>query len=322
MPNKHNDARRHHIPKMRFKVTNWASYEAGLRRRGSLTLWVSDAAIAAWRAAPRTTPGGQARYSQTAIETALMVRLVFHQPLRQTEGLLGSLLDLLGVDLPVPDHTTISRRAARLTPVLATALPTGPVTLVIDSTGLKVYGAGEWHRDKHGVRGPRTWRKLHLAVDAASSAIVAATLTTTSDGDASQVGPLLDQISGPIDTVMADGAYDGEPIYQTIAARDAGARVIIPPRATAVVSEAATTAPTQRDRHIQSLAEHGRSGWQKQTDYGERAKAETAMARYKRILGDQLRARTLPGQRTEAATGVIILNRMIDQARPNSVRIA
>jgi hypothetical protein len=159
MPNKHHDARRHHIPKITFKVTNWSAYEAGLRRRGSLTLWVSDEAIAAWRAAPRKTPGGQARYSETAIETALMVRLVFHQPLRQTEGLLGSLLELMGVDLPVPDHTTISRRAARLTPVLRTDLSGGPVTLVIDSTGLKVYGAGEWHQ--HGVRGRRTssiWR--------------------------------------------------------------------------------------------------------------------------------------------------------------------
>ncbi len=182
MPNKHNDARRHHIPKMKFKVTNWSDYEAGLRRRGSLTLWVSDEALAAWRAAPRTTPGGQARYSETAIETALMVRLVFHQPLRQTEGLLESLLDLMGIDLPVPDHTTISRRAARLTPMLLTALPSGPVTLVIDSTGLKVYGAGEWHRDKHGMRGRRTWRKLHLAVDAATNTIVAATLTTSSEG--------------------------------------------------------------------------------------------------------------------------------------------
>ena len=104
MPNKHNDARRHRIPKMKFKVTNWSAYEAGLRRRGSMTLWVSDEAITAWRAAPRTTPGGQARYSETAIETALMVRLVFHQPLRQTEGLLGSLLELMGIDLPVPDH--------------------------------------------------------------------------------------------------------------------------------------------------------------------------------------------------------------------------
>jgi hypothetical protein len=292
MPNKHNDARRHHIPKMKFRVTNWATYEAGLQRRGSLTLWVSDEAIAAWRAAPRTTPGGQARYSETAIETALMVRLVFHQPLRQTEGLLRSLLDLMAVDLPVPDHTTISRRAARLTPALRTALPDGPVTLVIDSTGLKVYGAGEWHRDKHGVRERRTWRKLHLAVDAATNTIVAATLTTSGEGDAGQVGPLLDQTTGPIDTVMADGAYDGEPTYQTVAERDPTAMVVIPPRSTAVPGPGAE--PTQRDGHIQSLADKGRLGWQRETEYGKRSKAETAMARYKRILGDHLHARKLP----------------------------
>ena len=228
----------------------------------------------------------------------------------------------MGVDLPVPDHTTISRRAARRMPAVSTALPAGPITLVIDSTGLKVYGAGEWPRDKHGVRGRRTWRKLHLAVDASTNTIVAATLTTTDDGDASQVGPLLDQTTGAIDTVLADGAYDGDPIYHTVAERDAGATVVIPPRATAVPGPTAATEPTQRDRHIQSIAERGRLGWQRQTDYGKRSKAETAMARYKRILGDHLQARTLPGQQAEAAIGVAVLNRMIDQARPNSVRAA
>ena len=187
-----------------------------------------------------------------------MVRLVFHQPLRQTEGLLGSLLELIGIDLPVPDHTTINRRAARLTRLLRTALPRGPVTLVIDSTRLKVYGAGEWHRDKHGVRGRRTWRKLHLAVDAATNIIVAATLTTSGEGDAGQVGPLLDQVTGSIDTVMADGAYDGEPTYQRVAERDPTATVVIPPRSTAVPGSAAE--PTQRDRHIQSLADKGPAG--------------------------------------------------------------
>jgi len=301
-------------------VTNWSANEAGLRRRGSLTLWVSDEALAAWKAAPRTTPGGQAHYSETAIETALMVRLVFHQPLRQTEGLLGSLLDLMDVDLPVPDHTTISRRAARLTPTLRTVLPDGAVTLVIDSTGLKVYGAGEWHRDKHGVRGRRTWRKLHLAVDAATSAIVAATLTTSGEGDAGQVGPLLDQTEGPIDTVMADGAYDGEPTYQTVAGRDPAATVVIPPRSTSVPGSGAE--PTQRDRHIQSLADKGRLGWQRETGYGKRSKAETAMSRYKRILGGYLHARKLPGQQAEAAIGVAVLNRMIGAGRPKSVRVA
>ena len=249
-----------------------------------------------------------------------MVRLVFHQPLRQTEGLLGSLLDLMGIDLPVPDHTTISRRAAFLTPTLRTALPDGAVTLVIDSTGLKVYGAGEWHREKHGVRGRRTWRKLHLAVDAATNTIVAATLTTSGEGDAGQVGPLLDQTEGPIDTVMADGAYDGEPTYRTVTRRDPAATVVIPPRSTAVPGLGAE--PTQRDRHMQSLTGKGRLGWQRETGYGKRSMAETAMSRYKRILGDHLHARKLSGQQAEAAIGVAVLNRMIDAGCPESVRLA
>jgi hypothetical protein len=162
--------------------------------------------------------------------------------------------------------------------------------------------------------------QLHLAVDAATNTIVAATLTTSSEGDAGQVGPLLDQTTGPIDTVMADGAYDGEPTYQTVSRRDPAATVIIPPRSTAVPGS--TTEPTQRDEHIQSLADKGRLGWQRETDYGKRSMAETAMARYKRILGDHLHARKLPGQQAEAAIGVAVLNRMIDAGRPNSVRVA
>ena len=305
---------------MTFRVTNWSSYEAGLRRRGSLTFWVDEDAIAGWRAAPRTTPGGQARYADLAIETALPVRSVFHQPLRQTEGLLGSLLQLLGLDLPVPDHTTLSRRSAKLTLVLRAGLPDGPVHLVLDSTGLKVYGAGEWLVDKHGARSPRSWRKLHLCVDATSSTIVGAVLTTTEAGDASQVGPLLEQTTGLITTLLADGAYDGGPIYQAIAHRAPGAAVVIPPRATAGPRAMADTAPTQRDRHIQRIAEISRMGWQRETKYGRRSKGETAMARYKGILGDRLHARSLSAQQAEAIIGVTTLNRMLDAGRPASVR--
>jgi transposase len=150
--------------------------------------------------------------------------------------------------------------------------------------------------------------------------IVAATLTTNSEGDTTQVGPLLDQTTGPLDTVMADGAYDGEPTYQIVAERDPAAMVVIPPRSTAVPGSSAE--PTQRDGHIQSLADKGRLGWQRETDYGKRSKAETAMARYKRILGDHLHARKLPGQQAEAAIGVAVLNRRIDAGRPESVRVA
>ena len=160
MPHKYNADRRHRIPRARYKVTNWRDYEAGLRQRGSLTIWFSEEAVAAWRAAPRTTPGGQARYSDLAIETSLILRTVFHQPLRQTEGLVGSLLELMGLDLPVPDHSTLSRRSRTL--AVAPQAASGPVHLLVDSTGVKLSGPGEWLVEKHGTQRRRAWRKLHL----------------------------------------------------------------------------------------------------------------------------------------------------------------
>src|ERR671921_1117970 len=149
MPHKYNANHRHHISRARYKVTNWSAYEAGLRQRGSLTIWFSEEAVTAWRAAPRTTPGGQARYSDLAVETALILRTVFHQPLRQTEGLVGSLLELMGLDLPVPDHSTLSRRSRTL--AVAPQAASGPVHLLVDSTGVKPNGAGEWVGGKDGT---------------------------------------------------------------------------------------------------------------------------------------------------------------------------
>jgi hypothetical protein len=195
------------------------------------------------------------------VETGLMLRLALGRPWRQTEGMLASIMRLLRLDLPVPDHTTFSRRSADLTVAAALSTASGPVNVVTDSTGLKVFGAGEWQREKHGGQGRRTWRKLHLAVDPDTSEIVASELTTTADGDPSQVGLLLDQISGSIASVTADGAYDGDPVYRIIAERARAAAVIIPPRLTAVPSNTAETAPTQRDQHLQLIQERGRLGW-------------------------------------------------------------
>lgn len=321
MPNKHNEKRRHHIPKMKFKVTNWAEYDASLRRRGSLTLWVTDEAIAGWQAAPRLTPGGQPFYSELAIETGLMLRLAFHLPLRQTEGLMASVFELMGVSLATPDHSTLSRRAMTMTSISkGCRLPDGPVHLLIDSTGLKVYGAGEWLQEKHGVKARRTWRKLHLAVDADTGLVMASTLTANDVGDPSQVAPLLDQVNTGIGSVTADGAYDGAPTYDTIAARAGNIPVIIPPPVTAVLSATADDHPSQRDQHITVIAARGRIGWQEETGYGQRSLVETAIGRYKAIIGTGLRARSLPGQRAEAAVGVAVLNRMLHTGRPNSVR--
>src|SRR3954465_14612189 len=165
MPFKANADRRHHIPKQRRRVTNWAEYDASLRQRGSLTVWFTEEAVAAWEAEPRTTPGGQPHYSDLAITTALTLKAVFRLALRQTEGLIGSLIRLLGLALSVPDPTTLSRRAE--TWEAPRPRPgTEPVHLLVDSTGLKLYGAGEWLVEKHGTKTRRSWRKLHLGREA------------------------------------------------------------------------------------------------------------------------------------------------------------
>jgi hypothetical protein len=276
MPHKYNADRRHRIPRPRYKVTNWRDYEAGLRQRGSLTIWFSEEAVAAWRAAPRTTPGGQARYSDLAIETSLILRAVFHQPLRQTEGLIGSLLGLMGLDLPVPDHSTLSRRAGTLAVAPQARTQSGPVHLLVDSTGVKLGGPGEWLVEKHGTQRRRAWRKLHLAVDAKTGTIVASTLTSKEVDDAAELDALLDQVDDPLAAVVADGAYDQDNVYDIVAKHSAEARVVVPPRATAVLSASAETDPTQRDRHIQVIAERGRMGWQKTSGYNARAGVEIA----------------------------------------------
>ncbi len=186
----------------------------------------------------------------------------------------------MDLTISAPDHTTVSRRAVTLPAIQPASAPHGPLHVLIDSTGLQVYGAGQWLEAKHGAKSRRKWRKLHLAVDASSGMIVAQTLTDQDVDDPSQVGPLLDQIDGRIIRVTADGAYDGAPTYQTIATHGDGIDVVIPPRSTAVPS-ADPGPPTQRDRHLAMITERGRLAWRAATDYGQRALIETTMGRYK-----------------------------------------
>src|SRR4051794_7207717 len=196
MPYQTKQAQRHPFPKARYRVKNWQEYDQALQERGSLTIWFTPEAVAAWHASPTGKRGRSHYYSDVAIETGHLLRLAFGRPWRQTEGLLRSIATLLGVSLAVPDHTTFSRRSIGLS-VTTTQIPSSePVHVVIDSTGLKVYGRGEWQREKHGGHGRRTWRKLHLAVDPHSHEILASELTTNEIGDSSLVGSLLRQIPG------------------------------------------------------------------------------------------------------------------------------
>lgn len=242
MPHKAIAARRHHIPRPKRTATNWAEYDAALCQRGSLTVWVSEEAIKQWKAAPRRTPGGQASYSDLAIAAALMLRAVFRLALRQTEGLIGSVLQLLGVDLPVPDHSTIALRARTVTRPSAPRSNGGSIHPLMDSTGLKLCGPGEWPIEKHGTKRRRSWRTLPIGMDAGSGRVVAATLTERGVDDASRVASLLDQAAEPVASFTGDGAYDRTGVYAAGHQRH--------PEAAMVARRAAIQCPATRPRPL------------------------------------------------------------------------
>jgi hypothetical protein len=313
---------RHHIPRQKHRVTNWLDYDAALRYRGSLTIWFIEEAVADWKAQPRTTPGGQRHYSDLAIETALTLRAVFRLASRQTEGLIGSIMRLLEINLPVPDHSTLSRRACGLLVQSRPRSGTGDLHLIVDSTGLKLRGAGEWLSEKHGTSKRRSWRKLHIGIDADSDEIVTFDLTDKDVDDASHVESLLEQLHDAPASFMGDGAYDRSNVFDAVLARTSAAKIIVPPCKGAIPGPTSTTAPTQRDLHIRSINEHGRMNWQKTSRYNRRSRVEASIGRYKRVIGDTLRSREDARRMCEIEIGVKTLNRMLELGRPVCVHTA
>ena len=317
MPYKHSQSRSHKFTKPKYKVTNWPEYNDALRRRGDFIIWFTEDAITNWRPAKTGARGRPQEYSDHAIETAILIRQVFHLALRQTEGFMNSVACVMGADICIPDFSSISRRSIELPRhVLRKAMQPGAMAIV-DSTGLKVYGKDEWHQEKHAVLARRTWRKLHLAVDEKHQ-LLACELTTPEVGDPTAVADLLDQIDNPFETFIGDGAYDTEAVSDAVVAKQCDAKIVVPPHKTGVLS---STADTQRDEHIREIKAHGRIAWQKKTGYGLRAHAELAMQRYKRIIGSAMKARKLPQQKTEAWVSASALNTMSNLGMPVSVKI-
>ena len=251
--------------------------------------------------------------------------LVFKQPLRQTQGLMRSIARLLGVAIAVPDFSTLSRRGNGLTlRPKPKSKSDKPLQLVMDSTGLKIFGEGEWLEQKHKTkRKRRSWRKLHLGLVLVSGKIVCSDLTQDDVGDPTALPDLLNQIDGPVDRFLADGAYDGEPTSDLLTARFGSIiEVTIPPPKNAVLSPNAAKDPTARDRHIAEIASRGRMVWQKATGYNQRSRGETLMGRWKTVIGPKLKARTFENQKTEAKIGVRVLNRMTGLGHPSFERTA
>jgi hypothetical protein len=300
---------------------DWPSYDKVLVQRGDITIWFSDDAAQAWHPKHGGKRGGQRDYSDLAIETSLTLRLIFKQPLRQTEGLVQSLIGMMGLELKAPDHSTLSRRANELAVVNAVSRRPGEsMTIVVDSTGLKVCGQGEWDAARHGKKGRRRWRRLHLCVNEGNLDILSHSLTTQEVGDSTAVPRLLDDVESPVNEFLGDGAYDGQPVYNRVEDHSAGGKgqVTVPPRSNAKPSKNAEAEPTQRDIHIAYINEHGRRGWETHVDYHRRLTAENAVYRYKTIIGRQMHSRALANQKTEAALGCRILNRMAELGMPQA----
>ena len=307
--------------KTKYRVKNWAVYDDALRERGDITVWFDEEASSAWNAPLSGRPGGQRRYSDLAIVTSLTLRTVFHLPFRQTEGFVASLIGLMGLSLKTPDHTTLSRRNRDVEiPRLARG-HNGPLHLIIDSTGLKIFGDGEWQAHKHKTANKRrSWRKLHLGIDG-DGCILASALTDSGEDDASVGISMLEQIEGTI-ALTTDGAYDTRPMYEALAAsRGADIRIVIPPKKTATVDLRAVGPWRQRNEAIERIGAVGRRQWRKESGAHRQAQAENGMYRYKRIIGDRLRALHCEAQKREALIAVNVINRMTALGMPESVKV-
>ena len=303
--------------KTQYHVGNWPAYDRALVQRGDITVWLAPDAIATWEAVGVGKRGGQRQYSDLAIETALTLRLIFHLPLRQTEGFLTSIFGMLGLALSAPDHTTLSRRGQHLDLTLRRAPAGVGLHLIVDSTGLSIVGEGEWAAVHHGGRGHRGWKTLHRAVDR-GGVIVAHALTEPTVDDATMGIDLIATGDDAIARVTADAAYETVACYEAAEMRDA--TVVVPPSKTARVSRRRPRARA-RDRTITDVRTLGRRRWKQEAGYQLQARVENAFFRYTSILGDRLRARSRGGRVAESVVACTVLNQLPELGRPESYSI-
>ena len=307
--------------KASYRLRNWREYNSALVQRGSLTMWINDAVVTAWRHTESEGKRGHPRtYTDTAIATMATLQEVYHLPLRQTEGLMGSILRLLKVELPVPDHSTLSRRRTTLEVALPRTRGTEALHVVVDSTGVKVLGEGEWKVRQHGYTYRRTWRKVHLGVDEASGEIVAAVVTTNNYSDSQVLPDLLAQVDEEVKQVSGDGGYDRRNCYEAIGERQAQAT--IPPQHNAKIWQHGNTKAERlaRDENLRRIRQIGRAAWKRESGYHRRSLAETTMFRLKGIFGDRVAARSFAGQAAQVLVRCATLNRLTQLGMPDSYR--
>lgn len=313
--------------KKTYKVRNWKEYNQALVNRGKITVWINDEAQANWKNDVKThKPGAPIQYSDTAITTCLMFKSLFHLPLRTTEGFVKSLFESMRLDLSVPDFSTLSIRAGKLSIDINTKVDMKhidrTIDIVIDSSGAKVYGEGEWKVKKHGWGKHRTWRKFHLAIDPKTKKIKAAEMTGNDVSDGEMLEPLLVKVENPIKRTFGDGGYDKKICYDAL--NRMGIVAIIPPQKNAKIWQHGNKKELRhaRDENLRRIREIGKSAWKKETKYHTRSIAENGIFRYKTVFGERLWARNYRNQQTEVLLKCKILNQFTDLGMPEAVAIS
>lgn len=308
-----------------YKLRNWSDYNASLKNRGKLTIWLSDDVNASWLYDGIQKPGGEVIYSDVAIEFCLTIKHLYGLGYRQTEGFVEDIFSLLGIDLPVPSYSQLQRRSAAIEiDIRVRKNSKEAIDLVVDSTGLKVYGEGEWKVRKHGWQKRRTWRKLHMGSDGADLEIISVVLTGNEVDDAQAGITILEEIADAADapnlnSAAADGAYDKKKFREKV---PMGTKQLIPPQHNAVLSKTKDPALEQRDEAIRKIEQVGREVWKEQTGYHIRSKSEVNMYRYKKIFGGGMSARKTAFEETEVRIKCKILNQFVEIGMPKSYKVA
>jgi hypothetical protein len=312
-------------PKVRYRLTNWATYNQALIQRGRLELWLDEQTRQSWYHSGPQNPGGAYRYSDACIQAALQIKYVLGLAFRQTQGFIASLLEAMHLNLQTPSYSQLCRRQVGRLPV-RTPGPTPPpgeqsAYVVVDSTGLKVYGEGEWKVRQHGTSQRRTWRKVHMAYDETTNEVLAIKLTTNDIDDASMLKPLLEELTQPVSRVAADGAYDRAKVYDYLQAQ--GIQAIIPPRVNAIrwLDQQGQLLRHARNEAVAAIERIGLSEWKQQVGYHRRSKAETGMYRLKTIFGDRLQSRALGRQQVEVRVKAACLNQFSRLGMPKAVKL-
>lgn len=308
------------MAKATYKIKNWKEYNQALVNRGNLTVWVDEETLSEWTNAEKTGRKGRSNtYSDSAIESALTIRGLLRFPLRQTQGFFQGLFTMLKVTLDVPSYSTLSRRAAALDVEIPKIDWSRPVNVLIDGSGLKVFGEGEWKMRVHGKDKRRTWRKFHIGIDRETQEIIAVTLTASNVHDSKETGNLLAQIEN-IGTVTGDKGYDNKNAYDPIAAK--GAKAIIEPRSGAALKKKKVSwGDVERNRLVREKHLLGKDAWKTGSGYTKRVLVETAFCRYKKIIGPMLHTRKLANQTAEVRLGAKILNMMTHLGMPDSYKV-